>query len=177
MRKLWVVTMLVWALGSGVASARVGETFAQCLKRYGTPTLIATPYEFAPEAKGLGYYTFQKNGINVQIGFIDGVACDMTYSHVAGNFTQVEIDTLLEANGAGMKWTTVNDGKLTFFPDDPTQAPRYGNYQQREDGVIATVDGIYLHIFTPQWMTYIAKKMKEHRERTVEDQKKNLEGF
>ncbi len=138
-------------------------------------------YAFGEQARDLAYYNFEKNGIAIQIGFLKGIASDLSFHHHedgnTGAFTQVEIDTLLSDNGAGMPWKNVGDGKLIFFPDTPSVSTRYGNYQQREDGVMATVDGTALHIFTPEWMAYVNAKMKAHTEEETEKQKKNLEGF
>jgi hypothetical protein len=186
MRLLLVAVILQLALGFIPLSARVGETLDQCKVRYGKETAIATVYDFGAEARDLAYYNFEKNGIAIQIGFLNGKAVDLSFHHAgpsvglgvpAAALTQVEIDTLLAANSAGMQWKTVADGKLTFFPDTPSEKSRYGPYQQRDDGVMATVDGNTLHIFTPEWLTYINDQMKIHDELVKEDQKANLDGF
>jgi hypothetical protein len=184
MRHVLVFMMFVVALGFTPLFARVGETLEQCVKRYGKATQIPPVYDFGSEARDLAYYNFEKNGIAIQIGFLHGQAGDLSFQHIANPnapapsvLTQAEIDTLLTANAAGMSWKTVPDGKLTFFPDTTSPKSRYGPYQQRDDGVMATVDGPSLHIFTPGWMTYINEKMKAHNEQVTENQKKNLEGF
>ena len=183
MRAVVVLILLALVLGLTPLSAREGETLDQCRKRYGKAVLMPAPYDFGTEAKELVYYNFQKNGITIEIGFLNGKASDLSFQHSAATaagasvLTQTEIDVLLAANSGNMTWKTVNDGKLTFFPDCPAPATRYGPYRQRDDGVLATVDGPTLHIFTPEWMTYINDKMKAHNARAAEDQKKNLEGF
>jgi len=194
MRPVFIVVLLALALGITPLSARVGETLDQCKKRYGKATEATPPYDFGSDAPDLIYYDFEKNGILIEIGFLNGNAADLSFHHMVATpppasksqpdatpppaaLTQTEIDILLAANAGGMQWKTVTDGKLTFFPDIPTPTTRYGSYQQRDDGVMATVDGSTLHIFTPEWMAYINEKIKAHNERVTEDQKKNLEGF
>ena len=182
MRSLPVFLLFVLALGLTPVAARVGETLDQCKKRYGKATEATPPYDFGTDAPNLAYYNFEKNGIAIQIGFLNDKAADLSFHHTAGTpspaaLTQTEIDILLTANSGGMPWKTVPDGKLTFFPDCPSPTTRYGSYQHRDDGVMATIDGPALHIFTPEWMAYINDKMKAHTARVTEDQKKNLEGF
>jgi hypothetical protein len=194
MRAVLALLLFIVALGLLPASARVGETLEQCKKRYGKAVGAPTPYEFADEAKELVYCSFQKSGIDILIGFLNGKAADLSFHHhhdpaapapdptdptaPSDAFTQVEIDTLLADNANDLTWKTVPDGVLTFFPDSSAKTnTRYGAYQQRDDGVYATVDGTTLHIFTPEWMTYINAKMLAHNERIKMDQKKALEGF
>jgi hypothetical protein len=198
MRRLLLGVHLLLLLGMVSAKARIGETLDQCKQRYGNAMKIPTPYEFGPEASELVYYKFFKNGIVVQVGILNGKAADLSFSHAPvsppppadGNapepptaptpplpLTPEEIETLLDANSSSMKWKSVSDGKITFFSDTTTPPARYGPYWRREDGVIATSDTPYLHIFTPAWMTYIDKAMKAHHRQAIETQKKNLEGF
>lgn len=183
MRPIFAVLIFAVALGFLPASARVGETLDQCRKRYGKATEAPQPYDFGDQAKDLVYFNFEKNGIAIQIGFLNGIASDLSFHHSEGvptqAFTQVEIDTLLADNSNDKPWKTVGvaDGKLIFFPDTPFVYTRYGQYQQRDDGIMATVDGVSLHIFTPDWMAYINTKMKTHADEVTEKQKKNLEGF
>jgi hypothetical protein len=181
MRPAFLVWLFVLALARP-AFARVGETLDQCKKRYGKATAVPQPYDFGDQAKDLVYFDFEKNGIAIQIGFLNGIASDLSFHHSEGvptpAFTQVEIDTLLADNGNDMAWKAIgSDGKLIFFPDTPVLYTRYGNFQQREDGVMATVDGVALHIFTPDWMAYVNAKMKAHTDEEMVKQKKNLEGF
>ncbi len=179
MRAVIILLFLAVTLGFSPLSARVGETLDQCNKRYGKAISTPQVYDFGDEAKDLAYFNFEKNGIAIQIGFLKGNAADLSFHHTGttGELTQVEIDTLLAANSGGMTWKPVNDGKLIFFPDTPQIWTRYGNYQQRDDSVIATVDGIALHIFTPDWFAYVNDKMLAHTQHDIEVQKKNLEGF
>lgn len=183
MRAVLVVLLFALTLGLTPLFARIGETLDECKKRYGKATEATPPYDFGTDAPDLIYYNFEKNGIAIQIGFLNGKAADLSFHHTAdapavpAALTQTEIDILLAANSSDMQWKSVTDGKLTFFPDGPSPTTRYGSYQQRDDGVMATVDGPALHIFTPEWMAYINDKMKAHNARVTEDQKKNLEGF
>ncbi len=56
---------------------------------------------FGDQAKELAYYNFEKNGIAIQIGFLNGIASDLSFHHhidpvpATNTFTQIEIDTLL----------------------------------------------------------------------------------
>jgi hypothetical protein len=200
MRFILLVILLVMGFGSSPLFARIGETLDECKKRYGPATPIPTPYEFAQRANELSYFRFVKRGIFIQAGFFQGKAVDITFSHAipappppppppgappypeqpptaGGNLTQVEIDMLLKADSGGKPWKTVTDGKLTFFSDTVPPTIRYGPYRQRDDGVIATVDTPYLHIFTPQWMAYVDAMMTAYHQEASDGQKKNLEGF
>ncbi len=192
MRPIFVLLVFAAALSLAPASARVGETLDQCKKRYGKATAVPQPYDFGDQARELVYFNFEKNGIDIQIGFLNGLASDLSFHHHVDALldnptptdikpevlTQVEIDTLLADNGNGMSWKSIgSDGKLIFFPDTPSVYTRYGNFQQRDDGIMATIDGTALHIFTPDWMTYVNAKMKAHADEVTEKLKKNLEGF
>ena len=189
LRNILAAALLLLALGGHSLQARVGETLDQCIKRYGKATSIPMIYDFTGPTKELAYYNFLKNGIAIQIGFLNGKASDLSFHHVApdadaktpnpvpADLSRVEIDTLLAANSDGMKWTLIPDGKITFFPDGPAPNTRYGYYQRRDDGIMSTFDAPTLHIFTPEWMDYINTAMKTSNSQSSENQKKNLEGF
>ncbi len=185
MRPFLAILVIVVALGSSPLFARVGETLDECVKRYGKATPIPMVYDFGGPTKELAYFNFLKNGIAIQVGFLNGKASDLSFKHASpdadsgaiAGLSRVEIDTLLAANSNGMKWVLVPDGKITFFPDGPRPHTRYGFYNQREDGVMATYDEPILHIFTPEWLNYINTQMKANNEQSTENQKKNLEGF
>ena len=202
MRRFVLLVLLTLVLAPSVASARVGETIDECIRRYGKPTAIPVPYDFIGPARELFYFNFRKNNIAIQIGFLNGKAADVSFQHALPiedpplktkpgtppppplpppppppALSQVEIDTLLGHNSNGLHWKVVTDGVITFFPDGPSPQTRYGAYRQRDDGVMATVDGPILHLFTPDWMIYINTKMKANNDQSAENQKKNLEGF
>ena len=75
------------------ASARVGETVAECDKRYGTPTKI--------EGDSRAY---SKNDIGVVAKFRAGKCIRITYT-IPEDSTHTRIDDLLEANVGSSQWS------------------------------------------------------------------------
>ncbi len=132
---------LTLLFASATSQARLGETVAECEKRYGKPV-------FSRELDGgysLRYYS--KNRFLIGATFKDGVAAAMTYSKPdsgraffeeserKGEWTAIialqryldlrlnaeEIAYFLEANSGGMKWSAVLDGRL-WRKEDGTEA-------------------------------------------------------
>ena len=76
------------------AFARIGETEAQIEKRYGKPT------SSSPSTKGYFY-----NDFFIIVTFDNGVSGIETYEkRNRAPLSDVEIESLLEANGGGTKW-------------------------------------------------------------------------
>lgn len=80
-----------------VVDARLGETFDQCVERYGS--LI----ERQGSAKN-PQLVFAKDGITVGINFLGGKAAQISYSKEKGCFEDAEVQQLLAVNSGGSKW-------------------------------------------------------------------------
>lgn len=87
------------------ASARLGETKDQCIARYGKPDAIS-------DADAT---VFKKNEFFIIIRFFEGSAdsinirkFDSPASTRFGKLSDIEIKTLLEANGGGKKWVELD---------------------------------------------------------------------
>lgn len=76
------------------AQARLGETPAECVARYGDP--IKTD----KEAMTIG---FQKEGIFIMCVFHEGKCASIAFKKPEGDFSETEIVTLREANGSDWK--------------------------------------------------------------------------
>jgi hypothetical protein len=87
-------TILFFLLSVATAFARVGETGAQCLDRYGSPV------------KKMGdRQMHRKGGLNIWITFENNKAVMLVFSKVgADRLSSEEIDALLELNKSGGEW-------------------------------------------------------------------------
>lgn len=86
---------------------RLGETPAQCVARYGNP--LQTYREV-----GMGKARFRKNGFELMITFLDGLAECIEYQKLDKEhktFSQEEIKVLLSINGENWK---LNENKEMF---------------------------------------------------------------
>jgi hypothetical protein len=88
------------------ASARLGETTAECTERYGS----------AVEKKG-DECVFEKNGLRITVRFFEGRAAEISYSRqitslaeLAVFFSDSETTEILQRNAPG-KWISVEDRK------------------------------------------------------------------
>jgi hypothetical protein len=100
LRLLFLVTTLTFAL-SHTASARLGESLAQCIERYG-PVVEKRPTRLTqshPEA-----CVFSKAGISIIIEFRDDIAWNIRYRTV--DLIVAQVTELLKANMAeGGGWS------------------------------------------------------------------------
>lgn len=102
-----LIACLAWASS---AFARIGETEAQIEKRYG---------KFIPPvmtASGLPLKFYKSAGFLVSVQFLNGVSAAENYSKLdKTDFSDHEIQLLLDANGAGNKWEkTKNERDVSY---------------------------------------------------------------
>ena len=94
--------LILTALGvAGPASARLGETLAQCEERYG-PVIEKRPAALAasdPEAA-----VFSKAAVTILVEFHGGVAWHISFRKTL--IAPVEVEALLEANAGQGSWST-----------------------------------------------------------------------
>jgi hypothetical protein len=80
------------------AESRLGETFEQCVQRYGQ--LVRR--QGNPDNP---QFIFEKDGVTIGINFLDGKAGQISYSRAAGvPFHDLEVQQLLEVNSGGSSW-------------------------------------------------------------------------
>ena len=98
-----ILTLILLALCAS-AQARIGETVAECVQRYGKPVAVDEPGTT---------FTFFYTDLRLKITFQDGKCAAIEYERriksIFGGFTyeglnQTERDLLLEANAGGHKW-------------------------------------------------------------------------
>jgi len=99
-----IIILLTLALCAS-AQARIGETVAECVKRYGNPDSV--------DATGLTF-VFKANGLHIDITFNGGKCVVIEYSrwkpgfifvdHYVENLDEVEQNFLLDVNAGGQKW-------------------------------------------------------------------------
>jgi hypothetical protein len=81
-----------------VVETRLGETLNQCVQRYG-PLIRQQGNPDNPQ------FMFEKDGITIGINFLDGKACQISYSGPAGSrFSDLEVHGLLDLNSGGFAW-------------------------------------------------------------------------
>ena len=94
MKNLFVSSAFFLAF-SVTSFARIGETMAEAVKRYGKVVSHDTIH-------GEKFYSFEKNGFHIVAHFHDGKIDRILYSHESGQkLTHEEIDTFLKANNGG----------------------------------------------------------------------------
>ncbi len=105
MRIMIAVLMMVF-FTAAVAHARVGETFDQCVKRYGTP--VASDAKLFDQRTGMEIKQFKKEGVLVKVIFNGDKAVYIEYAYSTlkletGESSANIIKRLLDSNGKD--WT------------------------------------------------------------------------
>lgn len=91
-----------------LAPARLGETYEQCVARYGKPT-EEVPALTVGSLKAQGAIFHTKDNLEVFAIFHDGQAIQIAYSRQpAADLPAEQIQTLLADNSVGEKWTVLN---------------------------------------------------------------------
>jgi hypothetical protein len=91
-----LIITAVAVLFTAAASARIGETYDECVARYGA----------LREKKGSltnPQFIFEKDGITVGINFLSGKAGQLSYSK-SGYFLDSGVQKLLDVNSGESKW-------------------------------------------------------------------------
>jgi hypothetical protein len=123
--KKFAVAALSLAVFSSTARARIGESFAECVARYGTPVSVVQETKQA---------YFQVGALLVGAGFFDG-KCDFLYFSkgelgnvgIADEFSDTELKILMEASSNGQPWEKISGGfgKTTWGSDAVDCLARY----------------------------------------------------
>jgi hypothetical protein len=127
-------------IGASPVFARMGDSVAQTVARYGQPVSSTSPSGELTSTR-----TFTISGLQVTCGYVGGKVEMETYARDDRNFIGPEVEALLRTNGTKrLGWTTPAEGYVN------------GNYK-RVDGVTATLDGNKLAIQSPKWTDALAK--------------------
>jgi hypothetical protein len=119
-----IVLGLMFAFFTATAvHARIGESFEQCVKRYGTP--VTTNEKLFDQRSGLEMKQFIKDSVKVKVVFNEGKAVCMEYDYSTlkletGEKSSKIIKQLLDVNGKDWKpdSTTNNRDWLLEINDD-----------------------------------------------------------
>jgi len=128
---------------ASAADARIGESFDQCSKRYGTP--VSSNAKLLDQRTGLEIKQFKKEGVMVSVIFNSDKAVYVEYDYSAlkletGEKSSEIIKHLLDANGKDWKAdSTTNDRDWLLEIND-------------DEGVIAS-DKIEPGIAKDRWIT------------------------
>jgi len=143
-----MITIFITLLMLGIsAKARIGETPAQCVARYGEPLSVDK------ETMTLG---FQKQDIFIMCVFHEGKCVEVAFKKTEADFSKAEVETLLNANGS--EWTSIPAGVGETHWNNVTSV---ATHKELESMVII--------------MTHAAKKHRD--EAKIAAEKKKLEGF
>jgi hypothetical protein len=156
MNKILSLVVILCALCASSASARIGETEAQIEKRYG---------KFLPPAMpkhGIPMKMYRAAGMIIGVAYLDGKSeAEFYQKQETGDFSDHEIQLLLDTNSAGKKW-------------DKVQSPDFNHENWTREGAIASRDKFAtkpaLMIMTLRF-TEISKANREAEE------KETLKGF
>jgi hypothetical protein len=112
--------------------ARLGETEAQCTVRYGQGSVI----EDGTKSGQLRTIMFRKSGIHIDIEFLNGIAAEISFEKDTGDFSNDQIQALLDDNSQGLKWKSSNfhvEGDAAWDRSDGAWA------QHSPDGRVLTI--------------------------------------
>lgn len=148
----FLATFLFLILCLSPSQARIGETKAECEKRYGKHQSTESTKPGYDEAR-----MYAKNGIAILIGFQDQEAVLVIYSKFKDRkilpMSELEIEMLLQANSGGKKWFPVR-GQANAWE-------RVGRHRARYENNALT-------IYSPAYESAVLKASKKP---------KHLEGF
>jgi hypothetical protein len=99
-----MITSLLWASQS---FAIIGDTVEIANQRYGNPTSKQTNV-----AKSEITYRYKNNNLLITQLYKNRIATESTYLKQNGNFTEKEVENLLQAEGDGQLWNHVETGFL-----------------------------------------------------------------
>jgi len=120
------------------AAARMGDSYAQTLVRYGQPVASSgTPGELTSTR------TFSISGLEVTCGYVAGKVEMETVTRSDRDFVPAEIEAFIRTNGQKKNWT----------PSGPFTDGTF----KRADGITATVDGNKITFQSPKWIDSLAQ--------------------
>jgi hypothetical protein len=156
----WFRLLVIMLAAQSIAEARLGETFEQCVTRYG-PLIRQVGKPDNPQ------FIFEKDGITVGINFLDGKAAQISYSRARGApITELEVQQLLEVNSNGSKWQ---------YDEAESQRLRTSTYSKRECFKRDDGGAKAEHLVISQLGTHFLNITSSEYEKAIGS--KNLQGF
>jgi hypothetical protein len=152
MKMLIILALLI----PQMATARIGETMAECIERYGEP--IDKP--LAPNSSEITFAFFTKGGFEIQVDALNGVCQCITYKKKDETATEAETLKLILSKNHD-SWRMTKDGLTgTRWCSQETGLGKYtATYLRR---------GRILSITTQQYTDDRDKKKSEKREKSVD---------
>lgn len=151
----WISVIVLGLVLCSTTQARIGESFDDCVKRYGSP--VKDLDADAPLEKE---YSFQKSGLDINAGFMDQKIQKIQFAKTDfSSLSETEIDLLLKANGGEKKWHE----KIVFG----------GQMWATENEEIIAAYNPMLKILTLYTKGFIEKQ----KALKASNEKKNLQGF
>ncbi len=147
-----LLTALALSLVALPASARMGDSLAQTLFRYGQPVAVASQPGLLTSTR-----TFNASGLQIICGYLNGKVAMETIINPNRDFLPAELEALLRTEGQKKNWTLPNGGLA--YTD--------GLYT-RVDGTTATVTGNQMKVETPAWTQALAKDAATEKERSAQ---------
>ena len=123
-----IVTLLLTMLISTTCYARIGETKAECIKRYGKVT----------KSNPKGHPMFKSNGLSISTVFGDDGKCAAIYYHDDDNkkiLSGAAIKTLLAANVGEQEWDEETTNALAVLVNPKTVGLK-GTLESKKNGWI-----------------------------------------
>ncbi|MBU0754653.1 MAG: hypothetical protein KJ645_05905 [Planctomycetes bacterium] len=148
MKKLISVIII---LASTSSFGRLGETETECDIRYNKTGQAHEPtYQDKHKPLKIGKIplltrTYEYEGWQIRIGFLNSVACCMEYSRGSGNLSDDEVNAILQANEGAANWKKVNTAEAIEKSARIKDASSYTGQRDfwiRRDGCLAYLPGL-----------------------------------
>jgi hypothetical protein len=151
-----IAVALCFVLTPSVCQARLGDSYEQCIARWGRSATVDIQGIIPPESKGVSNITFKvfsKDNYQFFVGFLNGVVCyERISKYPSVKFTVDELSAILNAETAGLQWTS-----------DPNSDPNNPLWV-RTDGAWA------LYNVDPCFMKVVSKEYREACEAALNHQ-------
>jgi hypothetical protein len=138
MTKIAIPVLAITLALSLPAAARMGDTVAQTLYRYGQPATTTGQTGELTSTR-----TFDVSGLQLTCGYVNGKVVMETYERDDRDFLPPEVEAILRTDGRKKNWSPGGP----FVP---------GTYH-RVDGITATVTETKVQIVSPAWTDALAK--------------------
>jgi len=156
-----LVALLIFCSVLGAAHARLGDTEAELVKRFGEPTLRSTHSIFAQgKRREMGpVLYFKQEDWSISCDLVDGRCMRISYSK-PGDWSEDQIQLVLSTNSQGAAWTETS--KLSIAKLQRTW--------RRSDG--STAEWFKNRSMDLVWNAYNVAKKKLEEQAKVEGMKK-----
>ncbi len=156
-----LVRFFLFALLLTAAQARLGETDAELIKRFGAPTSVSK-HSIIAQSKFIELgptYSFRQDDWSISCDLIEGRCVRISYAK-PGDWSEDQIQLVLNSNGQGAKWNENSKASIAMLQ----------RTWRRIDGSTATWSkggGMYL-----VWDAYNKAKAKAEEQAKVAAKKK-----